>query len=212
MTASVREDVSSVASCVPTVARRLGRWSRRGAEADTTARRAAVAVTLLDGPHGASVLLIKRVPRGVNPGQWALPGGKVDGGETVVATAVRELHEETGLRATAADVLGLLDDFVASSGHVITPVVIALPGPRRPKRHPAEVASLHPIPLSRLLAPGVPRWRTSQSGSRLLQMPLRHDMVVHAPTGAILWQFAEVALRGAHTRVADLAEPHFTAH
>jgi hypothetical protein len=43
-----------------------------------------------------------------------------------------------------------------------------------------------------------------------LQMPLRHDMVIHAPTGAILLQFAEVALRGRDTRVADLAQPDWT--
>ena len=212
MTARLSETVGDVAYWQPMVARRLARWPRRGADVGLTARRAAVAVTLLDHPQGATVLLIKRARRGMNPGHWALPGGKVDGDEGLIAAALRELHEETGLQATSADVLGLLDDFVATSGHVITPVVVALPGYRRTRRGPAEVASLHPIPLSRLIAPGIPRWRVTPTGDRLLQMPLRHDMVVHAPTGAILWQFAEVALRGVPRRVADVAEPDFTAH
>jgi 8-oxo-dGTP pyrophosphatase MutT (NUDIX family) len=212
MTTQLAQAAGGVAFWKPTITRRLADWQRRSAVATPPARRAAVAVTLLDRGEAAHVLLIKRVPRGMNPGQWALPGGKADSGEGIVATAVRELHEETGLHATAADVLGLLDDFVATSGHVITPVVVALQGQQSTKRRPTEVASLHPIPMSRLTAPGIPRWRTSRSGDRLLQMPLRHDMVVHAPTGAILWQFAEVALWGVHRRVADVAEPDFTAH
>ena len=47
-------------------------------------------------------------------------------------------------------------------------------------------------------------------GRPLLQMPLRHDMVIHAPTGAILLQFREVALRGRELRIADLAQPEWT--
>lgn len=39
--------------------------------------------------------------------------------------------------------------------------------------------------------------------------PLRRNMIVHAPTGALLWQFREVALLGRHTRVDDLDEPEF---
>jgi hypothetical protein len=35
-------------------------------------------------------------------------------------------------------------------------------------------------------------------------------MVIHAPTGAILLQFREVAVRGLATRVADLAQPEWT--
>ena len=66
------------------------------------------------------------------------------------------------------------------------------------------------MPLERLTAPGVPRWAETADGGRLLQMPLRHDMVIHAPTGAILLQFAEVALRGRDTRVADLLQPDWT--
>lgn len=34
-------------------------------------------------------------------------------------------------------------------------------------------------------------------------MPLRHDLVKHAPTGAILWQFVEVARRGRDLRVLN---------
>jgi 8-oxo-dGTP diphosphatase len=45
------------------------------------------------------ILLIKRsTPPFV--GYWALPGGRVDHGETVEQTIVREVKEETGLDIT----------------------------------------------------------------------------------------------------------------
>ena len=84
------------------------------------------------------------------------------------------------------------------------------PAGARPRRDPEEIASLHPIPLASLLAERVPRWARAPDGRPLLQMPLRHDMVIHAPTGAILLQFREVALRGRPLRIADLAQPEWT--
>ncbi|RNL51978.1 CoA pyrophosphatase [Arthrobacter oryzae] len=178
---------------------------------DPDVRRAAVAVTVYEKSGSLHVLIIKRAARGSNAGQWALPGGRMDPGEDLVDTALRELHEETGLLASRDDVVGTLDDFPASRGIVITPVVVLLDEPQRPRRQPAEVASLHPLALEALTADGVPRWHPRPDGSRILQMPLRRGMVIHAPTGAILWQFAEVVLRGHELRVAELAEPAFTA-
>lgn len=180
--------------------------------ADSAQRSAAVTICVLTGVPGRTeprFLVIKRVPRGLNGGQWALPGGKVDAGESTVAAALRELHEEVGLAVDESSVVGLLDDFVTDSGFVITPVVVVVDGDPTLRRNPAEIHSIHPIPVQRLVAPGIPRWKRSDSGS-LLQMPLRHDMVIHAPTGAILLQFREVALLGRSTRVHDLLQPEFT--
>jgi 8-oxo-dGTP pyrophosphatase MutT (NUDIX family) len=170
-------------------------------------RRAAVAVTVLAGPR---VLIAKRVARGLNAGQWALPGGKLDPGEDAVTGALRELREEAALDLPADAVAGLLDDLVTGSGFCITPVVVLAPPGAKPRRNPAEIASLHTVPFANLLADHVPRWATTAAGQPLLQMPLRHDMVIHAPTGAILLQFREVALRGRELRIADLVQPEWT--
>ena len=47
-----------------------------------------------------------------------------------------------------------------------------------------------------------------ESDQPVLRLPL-HDRFVHAPTAAVLYQFAEVVLRGRATRVAHLEQPVF---
>ncbi|MEU0569157.1 CoA pyrophosphatase [Nonomuraea sp. NPDC005983] len=181
----------------------MAAFDRRAAAAAEGIRRAAVTVCVLeDSERRPYTVLIQRAPRGRNAGQWALPGGRLDDGERPLEAALRELAEEVAV--TGVDVVGLLDDFVTDSGFVITPVV-AFGGRQQPVGDPREVASVHAVPLERFLAPGVPRWRNG-----LLQMPLGPSIVVHAPTGAILWQFAEVALRGRELRVLDVAQPGWT--
>ncbi|MDT7636180.1 MAG: hypothetical protein QOC83_468, partial [Pseudonocardiales bacterium] len=68
------------------------------------------------------VLLTRRAPKlRTHAGQWALPGGRVDAGESVVTAARRELAEELGLELPEAAVLGRLDDYSTRSGFVISP-------------------------------------------------------------------------------------------
>ena len=152
------------------------------AAARSHARRAAVAVTLLTHRGEPHVLVLRRAFHGRNPGQWALPGGRAEPGETAVQTALRELAEETGVRTGPEQVAGRLDDLVTGSGFVIRPVVVIVHELVRLRRDPDEVHSLHPVPVRRLLDPAVPRRRTARDGAEVLSMPLRHDMVVHAPT------------------------------
>ncbi len=61
--------------------------------------------------------------RGVEPrrGYWALPGGYVELGETTRGTALRELHEETGIRAENVRLIG-----ASSQQHPMTGAVIVL--------------------------------------------------------------------------------------
>ncbi|HEU4425918.1 MAG TPA: NUDIX domain-containing protein, partial [Pilimelia sp.] len=176
-----------VAAWRPRIVGNLSRWRRMPAPADPGAvglRHAAVSVCLVDRGREAHVVVIKRVARGRHPGQWALPGGRLEPSETAARAAARELAEEVAIAAEPAGVVGALDDFVSAAGFVITPFVVLAGAGAVPRRNPDEVHSVHLIPVRRLLDPALPRWRPVPGGGRLLQMPLRRGMVVHAPTGA----------------------------
>ncbi len=171
-------------------------------------KRSAVAITLTVEDAGAAFLLTRRAPglRG-HAGQWALPGGRTDGGETPGETARRELSEELGLRLGPEAELGLLDDYATRSGYVITPVVLWGGEVPALRPNPAEVGELHRVPVVTLDVE--PRFLTiPESDAPVIQLPL-FDRFVHAPTGAILHQFREVVLQGRATRVAHLEQPVF---
>ncbi|HEX2315062.1 MAG TPA: CoA pyrophosphatase [Thermomonospora sp.] len=200
----------NLASFVPTARERLAAHSPVLLDGGPGVRRAAVALCVVEHAGTPSVIVIKRAYRGRNAGQWGLPGGRLDDGETAERAALRELHEEIGLTAGPGDVLGRLDDFAATSGFVITPLVLALqdPGPLTPS--PDEVHSVHHVPLDRLAADDAVRWVPQLDGGRLLQMTLGPRMVIHAPTGAMLWQFREVVLHGRPARVEGMLQPDWT--
>jgi 8-oxo-dGTP pyrophosphatase MutT (NUDIX family) len=170
---------------------------------------ASVAVCVLPA-GGSATLLITRRARGLraHPGQWALPGGRRDPGESAEEAALRELHEETGARAGAADVLGLLDDYVTRSGYVITPVVVwAGAGPDELAGPASEVTRVYQVPLNDLDVD--PEFvRIPESSRPVIRLPL-FDRHVHAPTAAIIYQFCQVALHCNHVRVAHYDAPVF---
>jgi 8-oxo-dGTP pyrophosphatase MutT (NUDIX family) len=56
-------------------------------------------------------------------GQLALPGGRVDAGESSEQAALRELAEEIGIELNDDAILGRLDDYPTRSGYLISPVV-----------------------------------------------------------------------------------------
>jgi 8-oxo-dGTP pyrophosphatase MutT (NUDIX family) len=172
-------------------------------------RPAAVAVALLpDAAGGVSFVLTRRAPGlRAHAGQWALPGGMIDVGESASQAALRELAEEVGLRLDLAAVLGSLDDYATRSGFVITPVVVWAGRDVSLQANPSEVASIHHVPLADLDAPGVPRFVTVPERARpIIQLPILGTLI-HAPTAAILFQLREVVLHGRSTRVRDLEEP-----
>jgi 8-oxo-dGTP pyrophosphatase MutT (NUDIX family) len=190
------------------IAANLARFERIEA-AQTGLRAASVAVCVVLEPDRQSLLITRRAPNlRRHAGQWALPGGGRDPGESIEDAALRELHEETGVEVAPDAVLGLLDDYVTRSGYVISPVVV-WGGPVSPamRRQASEVAQIHVVPLADFDV--VPRLlRIPESGSPVIQLPLLGGYL-HAPTAAIVYQFCQVALHGLPTRVAHFEQPVF---
>lgn len=159
---------------------------------------------------GAAFLLCRRASRmSRHAGQWALPGGRVDAGETALDAALRELDEELGLRLDESSVVGWLDDYVSRSGYRISPVVVW--GGASPALTPApdEVLAVYRIGLH-ALRDAEPRFVDIPESDRpVLQLPLGNDLI-HAPTGALLLQLRQVGLLGnAGERVDHHEEPVF---
>lgn len=188
-------------------------------------KRAAVALVLSEAGHGADIpglpahaewnlepalLLTRRAASLRNhAGQWALPGGRLDAGETPEQAALRELSEEIGLCLPPQAVLGRLDDYATRSGYVITPVLVWAGAARDLVANPKEVASIHRLPVHELLRPDAPLLNQPRATEHpVLRMPVGERWIA-APTAAFLYQFREWLLLGRPTRVAHFDQPFF---
>jgi 8-oxo-dGTP pyrophosphatase MutT (NUDIX family) len=180
-------------------------------EAEPELKRAAVAIALADAEDGGGTtfLLTRRAATlRSHADQWALPGGRCDHGETQAQAALRELHEELGIGLGEGDVLGLLDDYPTRSGYLITPVVVWVSTSTEIVPNPAEVASVHRVALADIERSDAFSFTTIPESTRRV-IRFRHaGQHIHAPTAALIYQFAEV-LAGRNTRVAELEQPVF---
>ena len=173
-------------------------------------RAAAVALALVPGDDGRPCfVLTRRAARlRAHGGQWALPGGRLDQGESPEEAALRELAEEVGLDVAPSNVLGRLDDYATRSGFVISPVVV-WGGAGLLEPNPQEVAAVYRVPLAELDRPDVPRLRAIPESDRpVISIPLLGTFI-HAPTAAVLYQLREVAVWGRATRVSQYEQPVF---
>jgi 8-oxo-dGTP pyrophosphatase MutT (NUDIX family) len=172
-------------------------------------KRAAVCVLVIDDGRGeAAFLLTRRAEHlSAHSGQYALPGGRIDGDESALEAARREAREEIGLELAAQHFLGALDDYPTRSGYLITPLVAWVAHGARLSPNPAEVAKVYRVPLAELGRPGSPQFVAIPESDRpVIRYPLLGSLI-HAPTAAVLYQFMEVALLGRATRVAHLEQP-----
>jgi mutator protein MutT len=206
------------------IQRKLAAWPVRRAPHGPE-RAAAVALTLVEEGPGAdvsglarpvgwsgaaAVLLTRRAETlAKHAGQWALPGGRIEPGETPLQAALREMEEEVGLRLEPSDLLGALDDYVTRSGFVITPLVFWGGTVPTLSPDPSEVAGVHRIPVMEFMRADAPLLDPSEdAGRQILRMPVGHSWIA-APTAALLYQFREVCIAGRPTRVDHFDQPLF---
>jgi 8-oxo-dGTP pyrophosphatase MutT (NUDIX family) len=172
-------------------------------------RPAAVAVVVLPDDEGrACFLLTRRADRlRAHARQWALPGGRIDPGESAEDAARRELREEVGLSLGADAVLGVLDDYPTRSGFVITPVVTCCASATPLTPNPDEVEHVYHVPLDDLERPEVPILISIPESERpVVQLPILSSLI-HAPTAAVIYQMREVVVHGRSTRVDHFEQP-----
>ncbi|MDQ4096745.1 MAG: CoA pyrophosphatase [Actinomycetota bacterium] len=161
---------------------------------------AATLLALFEEAGQARTILIRRaVALPVHPGEIGLPGGRAHPGESMVAAALRETHEEVGIDPASVEVIGWLDRVVGrTSGSIATPIVGLLAGRPELVADPVEVESTFDVALADLLADGVfreERWETPAAGPNA--MPLAQDRPVYffELPGATVWGMTARVLR-----------------
>ncbi len=173
----------------------------RAATREPDTREAAVAL-LLRPRAELELLLIKRAEHPHDPwsGHMALPGGRREPLDpNLLATAIREAHEEIGIVAAEADHLGALDEVHPRSVRlptiVIAPFVLAVPPHASASPDPAEVEAALWVPLGALAdeAAADELILELEGASRTFPAYRYGEYVIWGLTHRILEQFLEVA-------------------
>jgi 8-oxo-dGTP pyrophosphatase MutT (NUDIX family) len=163
---------------------------------DSPGRAASVLLTLVERAAGLTLLFTERAAHlKDHAGQISFPGGRIGAGETAVDAALRETHEEVGLRATDVEVLGFLDEFLTGTGFLIKPVVgyVAV-GSFVATPDPTEVASVFEVPFEFIVNPAnVSVTYRERLGARFRTYELHHSgHRIWGATAAILVNFRDV--------------------
>lgn len=195
------------------LATNLGQFERQSLDREELRSAAVSLVITAHSTKDQACVLLTRRPTNLrrHAGQFALPGGRVDDGETLEQAALRELHEEMGIELGGDAIIGRLDDYPTRSGFRIAPFVVWGAEPLNVEPDPQEVALVFEIPLEELDSPKIPYLEPQDDHEHpVLSAPLATvGDRVFAPTAAMLYQFREVAMNGRTTRVAHFDQPHF---
>jgi 8-oxo-dGTP pyrophosphatase MutT (NUDIX family) len=159
----LRPLADAVSAVVPGEEYLGGPHLRRSSRMPGDPRRSAVLILFSDSlPHGPDVLITERsATLRSHAGQAAFPGGRIDPrdgvlyGEGPVAAALREAREEAAVDPAGVRVFGELPElYLMPSDFLVTPVLAwwRVPG-EAAVASPAEVASVHRVPVRDLVDP-----------------------------------------------------------
>ena len=97
----------------------------------------------------ARLLLVQR-GRGAAVGQWSVPGGRVEGGETLEQAVTREVAEETGLTVRCGRFVGWVERISPDYHFVIMDFVAEVAGEQQALVAGDDAADAAWIPLDEL--------------------------------------------------------------
>ena len=116
-------------------------------------RPAAILIPILINSVNPTVILTTRAKAlSQHPGQISFPGGKVENSDQSEASAaLREAHEEIGLKRSEVDVIGELPRHETTTGFLISPIIGLVKTDESLTANPKEVADIFMVPLDFLL-------------------------------------------------------------
>ncbi len=129
-------------------------------------------------------------------GEVSFPGGRKNPGDPdLLATALRETHEEIGVDPRHVSVLGALDQDSTRTGYLVAPFVGAIPPLYAFRTSRIEVAEVLEVPVSHLLNPGFTRPREQSVGGELIRYRdyEYNGNVIFGLTARILTGFLDLA-------------------
>jgi 8-oxo-dGTP pyrophosphatase MutT (NUDIX family) len=167
---------------------------RRFAQRPLTRASVLVPIVMREQPM---VLLTERTTHlSTHSGQIAFPGGKQDEEDAdATHTALREAHEEIGLRRDHVEVIGQLPTYTTGTQFVVTPVVALVDHTHRLALNRYEVADAFEVPLAFLMNPAHHRHHVLEwAGARRewLSMPYmdgKQERFIWGATAAMLRNF-----------------------
>jgi 8-oxo-dGTP pyrophosphatase MutT (NUDIX family) len=155
--------------------------------------RAGVLLPLFHKDESYHCLFTKRTDRvRYHKGEISFPGGNFDASDVnMVATALREAHEEIGLQPQDVEILGALDEIMTMSDFIISPFVGFIPYPYPFVPSPEEIEEIILLPLAGFLKEGVlsEEYRTYQGRTQKVSLYHCGGYVIWGATAKILRQF-----------------------
>ncbi|NQW29027.1 MAG: CoA pyrophosphatase [Ignavibacteria bacterium] len=142
--------------------------------APPTARHSAVLIPLVQTENQfPDVMFTLRSERmRSHRGQISFPGGRCDEGEDAITTALRELHEETGVANSGVHVLGTMSSiFIPPSNSAVTPILAKI-SPQEYVTSELEVREIFHIPLEFFLKPESLEYQNKELFGGMALVPL----------------------------------------